>query len=157
MSSLDIKQHQLNLVSIKDLDHDVDISESKWNNMFDTLTMDCEAFYFYSSRLNFMDDEYQPLLTSLADETLIDDNGSYWRVLCRLKPIALMFNRKQLAKLWQYYEHPALIVLKHERDEVTLVAKCKTKCHYDEIINAIDGSAVMYQGMELDVVWIKTS
>jgi hypothetical protein len=156
MSSLDIKQHGDHLISIKDLMHDIDISESKWNLMFDDLIKDSEATYFFGNRLNFFDNEYLLLRSHIAEEVFIDQSN-FSKMLIRLKTISWMFNRKQLAKLWQYYEDPAIIILSHKADEVRLIEMSNDKGYYEDIFNTMNSSAVVYQGMESDVLWIRTN
>jgi hypothetical protein len=136
--------------------HDIDMSESKWNIMFDDLIKDSEATYFFGNKLNFFDNEYLLLRNHIAEEVLIDQSNSS-KTLIRLKPISWMFNRKQLAKLWQYYEDPAIIILSHKAEEATLVAKRDSIHYYEAIINGLNDIAVVYQGMELNVLWIQTS
>lgn len=155
MTGLDIKQHSNNHISIKDLLHDVDISERKWDFLFDELIRDSEVTYFFGNRIIYTDEDYMLWRSHIAEEVLIEQSN-HLRLLIRLKPISWMFNRKQLAKLWQYYEYPAVIILSHQADEVRLTEVCNNKGRYNDVINAINDLAVVYQGAERDVLWIQT-
>lgn len=51
MGSLDIVIHHTTTVSIKDLDHNLDIADLKWDKLIDLLRVKCESIFFSGFRL----------------------------------------------------------------------------------------------------------
>ncbi|AZI24054.1 hypothetical protein EA772_01350 [Pedobacter sp. G11] len=45
MGSLDIVMHNANTVSIKDLEHNLDIADSKWDKLITLLHIKCEIVF----------------------------------------------------------------------------------------------------------------
>jgi len=158
MSSLDFNVYRTNFVSIKDTVHDVDISEGKWDVIFDSLSRNAESIYFYGSRRWVADDDLENLALSLGEEVMIDEDPDHCKLLFRLKPISMMFNRKSLSKIWLYYEYPSIIFLQDKEEEVKLAEILEyDKLYYSDIIEILKGVTLTYQSFEPDVLWLQCS
>lgn len=155
MNDLDIKIHENQVISIKDLSHDLDISESKWNFIFAYLLKEIEVIYFRGHRSQFIDDDFYETINYLSEEILVDKGYDHFSLLFRLKPTNLVFNRTLLSKLWTYYEYPALIFLKDKAEEQNLSTSVESDGYYDDYISLVDGICIVYQSFELNVLWIK--
>jgi hypothetical protein len=157
MSSLDFKVHRTNFVSIKDMTHDLDISEGKWDVIFDALVEKAESIYFYGTRRWVEGADFEDLALSLGEECMIDEGVDHWRLLFRLKPIATMFHRKSLAKLWPCYEYPSIVFLQNKNEEMRLVSMLLGERYFSDIVKVIDGVVFAHQSFEPNVLWIECS
>lgn len=153
---LDIKKHTDSYFSIKDLNHDLDISEHKWSFVYDSILENVTAVYFDGNRLNYSDNELNSTINYLSEKILIDNND-HWNILLKLKLSSVMFNRKLVSNLWSYYEYPALIFLKDELHENILIKRLENKNMLASICDTIDGAYITYQGIEYDVLWLRKS
>ena len=157
MMSLDIKKHTDYIWSIKDLNHDLDISESKWDFVFNHFFESSEAVYFDGARINFMDDDFLKTVSYVSEEILFDDPDEHFRILLRVKSANLILNRNLLSKLWIYYEQPAIFFLDDTSVECSYV-KCYGE-NYSTIkcLNKIKGYRMLYSLAEQDVLWIRSN
>lgn len=157
MDDLDIKIHSNGCISIKDLTHDVDISEAKWDQIFNLASEDAEVIYFSARRSNYINDELSSLINNLSQEALFQQATKLNQILVALKPIAMMFNRRQLAKLWQYYDRPAIVMVKDKSNESIIIENFIKNRYYNELLVQIDGIVIYYWGIEPNVLWIQYS
>ncbi|MBW4891959.1 hypothetical protein KXQ82_19700 [Mucilaginibacter sp. HMF5004] len=156
MNSLDIKVHNNYSGSIKDLENEIDISESKWNFIFKTLSGKAETIYFNGRRINYRDNEIDKTIAALSNEVFIDEGTDHFELLFRLNPLDLSFNRNMVSKLWSYFEYPSFIFLNDKAEEGILVETCETQVYYDIMIKIIRGVTILYRSIEQDVLWIKS-
>ena len=77
MISLDIKVCNESFVSIKDLSGDLNISDTKWNSLFELLARGFESFYFLGNRIWSNTDDYD-LQTEANFIFTIPSSYKYW-------------------------------------------------------------------------------
>jgi hypothetical protein len=157
MGSLEFKLYRDNYASIQDLSNGLDISDVKWNVIFDALLKDCSVIYFYGFRIDYADSDFENAVLSLAEEFFIDDGAPHFRLLFRLNPIAMMFNRKQLSKLWKYYEDPAIIFLQDGNEETKLFETLLDSHYYSDLIREVKSIMLVYSGVQQNVLWLESS
>jgi hypothetical protein len=153
MNDLDLVKYGDWKLSIKDLTNDIDISQTKWNFIFKSLT-DSEI-YFWGHRHNYIDDEFEQNINFLSDEILISEDKSHTLLLFfRLKHIDINYNRNLIAKVWSYFENPALMFLKSITEQDILVRSLKQKLLFEDLLDTVDDIAIIHLGMEFNVLWI---
>jgi len=155
MTPLDIKIHNENFVSIKDLSGDLNISDSKWNNLFELLIKVFEGFYFVGNRIWSNIDEYDQTLGYLSEEILIDQGEDYSEILFRLKDSSLIYNRRLASRMWDYYEYPSFVFLGSKENEQILTQGYRSKLLHDDMIERMEEIIVLYRSFEQNVLWIK--
>ena len=75
MGSLDIVIHDAATVSIKDLEHNLDIADFRWDKLIDLLRDKCESVFFSGFRLSY-ETNPQEIIDYVAEEKLyIEDEG----------------------------------------------------------------------------------
>jgi len=136
-----------------DLINDLDISDTKWDDLICLISDNSQCVFFYGIRLNYV--EYvENAIGYVADEILIDDNGSLNTLLLRIMDINII-NRGMLSKLWEHYESPSLVFLKNIEDEGLLVDTIKLNRYYDTLLNTIKGIYILSQDFEQNVLWLR--
>jgi hypothetical protein len=113
MKDLDFYLRNNNEVSIKDLTEEIDIGDPKWDFLFSKILEEYHEVYFYGSRLDFKDLEFDQTVGYLANEILDDNNGSCSNLIFIFKPLSIAYGRKLISKLWSYYELPSILFLKN--------------------------------------------
>jgi len=156
MISLDIKVYDKNFVSIKDLSNDLNISDAKWNRLFELLTKVFKGFYFFGNRIWTNSDELDQTLDYLSEEILIDQNKDHSKILFHVKESFLIYNRKLVSQVWDYYEYPCFIFLGENENEQILIQEFKNNLFYDDIVEKAEDIIIMYRSFEPDVLWIKS-
>lgn len=75
MGNLDIVIHNATTVSIKDLEHNLDIADFKWDKLIALLRVRCESIFFSGFRLSY-ETNPQGIINYVAEEKLyIEDEG----------------------------------------------------------------------------------
>lgn len=157
MGSLKFKLHRDNYAYIQDSSNEIDISAVKWNIIFDTLLKDCSKIYFYGIRIDYPGSDFEEIVLSLAEEFFIDEGPNNYRLLFRLKPIAMMFNRKQLSKLWKYYEDPAVIFLQDSSEETKLFETLLDSHYYSALIREVKSVILAYSKFDHNTLFLESS
>jgi hypothetical protein len=153
MRGLDLIIHTESKVSIKDTTHSIDVSESKWDPLFEFLLNVTDSVYFYGLRVIVVDDELLKDVDFAAEEVFVNEN--YNRILFRVKH-ANMLNRGLLRNIWLCYDTAVLVFLVDKSDEDTfLEANYKNKL-IKNCFTHIEGYFTVYQGMEDDVLWVNS-
>lgn len=157
MSSLDIVIHNANTVSIKDLEHDLNIADFKWDKLITLLRVECESVFFSGFRLSY-ETNPQEIIDCVAEEKLyIENEGEVVeKTLIRVKEINVI-NRALLSKLWKAYDEPSLVFLAEKNNEQDLV-DCMNDYHFGlEILRRVPGIYDLSQSYEADVLWIQSN
>ena len=58
MKGIDIKVRKSNFLTMKDLDHDLNVKEKKWDFIFNFLLSQSESIYFKGVRPNYYDHDF---------------------------------------------------------------------------------------------------
>jgi hypothetical protein len=157
MGNLDIVIHNETTVSIKDLEHNLDIADFKWDKLIDLLRVRCESIYFSGFRLSY-ETNPQEIINYVAEEKLyIEDEGeAVEKVLIRVREINVI-SRALLSKLWKAYDEPALIFLTDKNKEQDLIG-CMSYYQFGlESFKRVSGIYELYQSYEADVMWIQSN
>lgn len=157
MESLDIVIHNANTVSIKDLEHNLDIADFKWDKLITLLRVKCESVFFSGFRLSY-ETNPQEIIDYVAEEKLyIENEGEVVeKKLIRIREINVI-NRALLSKLWKAYDEPSLVFFAEKNNERDLV-DCMS--HYQfglDILRRVPGIYDLSQSYEADVMWIQSN
>lgn len=154
--SLDIKVYNQNQASIKDVAGELDISNNKWDFLFDFFLKGETAVYFEGFRLDFPDEEFESNLEYLSENILfVEDN--FFRILFKVKLSSIALSRGLISKFWNYYDNSSLIFLKNELEEETLIELSEKREYINEYCKVIKSAYIIYKSFELDVLWIEKS
>jgi hypothetical protein len=146
-----------NGLSIKDLDDDLDISDSKWDFIFEYLLKEATIVYFEGFRLWVEDNDFMKNVDYLSDGILLDKN-SHSVLLFKLKPSSILLNRSLLNKMWEYYEYPMLIFLKDGTQESKLIELSnQLPLAKDKITESLNGVFTVRRAGQPDVLWLERS
>lgn len=146
-----------NRITIKDLNQDLDISDRKWDFVFEYLLSETAIVYFEGFRLWVEDEDFIKNINYLADQVLVN-NRDYFIFLCKIKPGFITINRGLLNTMWEYYEYPSLIFLKDENQEQKLVEICnQLPLAKEKITEALNGVFIARRGGHPDVLWVEKS
>jgi hypothetical protein len=155
--SLDIKKHTDYVWSIKDLTHDLNISEKKWDLIFNHFVENSEVAYFGGARTNFMDDDFLKTVEYVSEEVLFDDVDEHFKILFRIKPANLILDRNLLSKVWAYYEQPAIYFFDDRRIEASFSECYKKNYFVVKCLGNIKQYQMLYCMAEQDVLWISSN
>jgi len=139
------------------MSNSIDIGEIKWNPIFDALAKHSKSIYFYGYRIDYSDSDFEDTVLSLGEEFFIDDGPDNYRLLFRLKPIALMFNRKQFSKLWRYYEDPSIIFLQNDSEETKLFETLWESRYFSDLIREVKSAIIAYSYSGDNQLWLESS
>ena len=146
-----------NQVNIQDLDSDLDISDSKWNFVFEYLLKEAHTVYFEGFRLWVKDNDFLKNVDYLSDEILLD-KSSHNVLLFRLKSSSILLNRSLLSKMWEYYEYPMLIFLKDDAHERKLIEiSNQLPLAKDKITESLKEVFTARRAGQPDVLWLERS
>jgi len=154
MRGLYVYTHDETSIAIEDLQNDLNISENKWNFIFDFLLKQSDAVYFKGFRFYFKDEDFTSTINYVADEILAYDGKDYFGLLFRLKPSSLIYNRNLVSKLWEYYEYPTLIFLKDQLEENDLIDAFNNGMVITEDLESV---YIIYRSFQQNVLWVKSS
>jgi len=153
MKGLDINIRNNHEISIMDTNHDLDISESKWDFLINCLLEITEHVYFYGLRLDYYDDNLEKNINFLSEEKLFNKHDGF-RILFRLKPSYLVVNRAVLKNVWDLYESPSIIFLKDINYQNSLQKGLFENIRYIEALKEVGGVCILYKSLQPDVLWL---
>jgi hypothetical protein len=146
-----------NKVNIQDLNSDLDISDSKWDFIFEYLLKEAPIVYFEGFRLWVEDNDFVKNVDYLSDGILLDKN-SHSVLLLKLKPSSILLNRSLLNKMWEYYEYPMLIFLKDDTQENKLIELSnQLPLAKDKITESLKEVFTAHRAGQPDVLWLERS
>jgi hypothetical protein len=155
MDGINLKTHNDRKVSIKDLLNNINLSQFKWDFLFNSLFEISDAVYFGGQRLYFKNQEFDETISFLSEKILYQDN---FTILFKLNASGIVVSRNLVSKLWLYYEYPAIFFLKDNNYESELVILYKGNNTYESIIAKTSANLlVLYQSFEQDVLWIQSN
>ncbi|WP_214228788.1 hypothetical protein [Pedobacter sp. B4-66] len=157
MSNLNIVYHNNGEISIKDIGHKLDISESKWDALIDLILEKHSHVFFYGVRLDYFNDDLMETIQYASDDFLMNRNDNFQLILFKVKEANVRLSRGLIGKIWGYYESPSLIFLKDKSNQDSIVSALKASRFYDSLLNSVNGICMLYQSFEEDVLWIKTN
>jgi hypothetical protein len=96
MKDIDIAIYNNYQVSIKDLSHDLDISEFKWNDLISVLEKTFERIYFYGYRDNYVDEHFRQTVSYLSEEIFIDESKHQLKLMFKLYDYSVNLKIKTL-------------------------------------------------------------
>jgi hypothetical protein len=152
-TALEVHVYNSNRISIKDLQSDLTIEDSKWNLIFNFALQNSQNSYFLGERVEYPSKNLSDIIDELAEMELLYGNDSD-KVLFRIKPTYLLINRKRLADIWLRYEYPAIIFLGENATEDDLVLRCNANNTYEEIVGFFDKIYLFHRNFETNVLWI---
>jgi hypothetical protein len=153
---------QGNRLSIKDLDDDLDISDSKWDFIFEYLVKEAPEVYFEGWHLDsqYTDEINSNLLTNveyLAEKVFIDKNGHHI-LLFKVKLSAIMLNRSLLSRVWLCYDYPSLIFMRDTSEESKLVESSNQMPKRNtKAISILKNAFIAFRSSQYDVLWVEKS
>lgn len=155
VNDLELNFHSDSYVSIKDLSHDINIVEDKWDFLFSLLLEEAENVYFYGLDLNYSDNALITDICSCAEDLLIDENKQN-RIFFKVKVASLILSRGLLSEIWNYYYSPSLIFIDTFGQERTLINIINRNRRYiKDVLEELSGVIIIYMGAERDVLWME--
>ncbi len=155
-NNLDVAIYNRNHLSIKDLDNELDIGNSKWDFIFDFILANSENFYFLGMRLEYFDHDLINLVDDLC-ELPISIDKKYFCILIKIKAANLEINRKRLSNLWVRYEYPAIVFRVNSYAETELIRLFNNRATFEEIIGSIENAYLIHKDVEQNVLWVRKS
>ena len=153
---LDLFVHK-NMLTIQDLNSDLDIGDSKWDFIFEYLLKEAHIVYFEGFRLWVEDNDFLKNVDYLSDGTLLDKND-HNVLLFKLKPSFVLLNRSLLNKMWEYYEYPMLIFLKDDTQEGRLIELSnQLPLAKEKITESLKEVLIARRAGQPDVLWVEKS
>lgn len=158
---LDLFVHE-NMLTIQDLDNDLDISDSKWDFLFEYLLKEAPEVYFEGWHL---DSQYTEEINSnlpanvgyLAEKIFIDKDGHHI-LLFKVKQSAIMLNRGLLNKVWKCYDYPSLIFMRDTLQEERLIKNNNQKPNrWIKRISILKSVFIAFRSSQYDVLWVEKS
>lgn len=156
MENLDFYLRNINELSIKDLNDEVDIGDSKWNFLFKKITEESHDVYFYGSRLDFKDSDFDATVSYLAHEILDDSGGSCNRLIFTFKPISVEYGRRLMSKLWSYYELPSILFVNNDSMQKQIMEAYFSGYLIQNLGDYLQHFFIIFKGFELDVVLVRS-
>lgn len=154
-SNLEIHKHKENFFSIKDLNNDINLSDFKWQFIFDLLMEDTVVVYFRGVDLNYDDGELYANIDFLKDDYSFFTNRERKEICFRVKMASVVLNRGLLATVWNYYWSAGLYFLSEKETENSFVNLLKNRASNANILEEILGVKTIYMGVERDVIWME--
>lgn len=156
MEELDIIRQNENLISIMDMVSDLNISDHKWDFIFDYLVERTNTAYFEGFRKWVRDPDNLKIIDTVSEKVLVvKDEGHV--ILIKLKWSTVMLNRAMLNTLWEMYEYTRLIFLVMEENESKLIP---ITAHLPGRIaqhTSLQGIYVVERKSAPDVLWLSKS
>lgn len=134
--------------------HPIDVSESKWDSLFQFLLNNSETVYFYGLRVLVTNEELFNTIGFAAERILINEN--YNRIFFRLKTANVLLNRSLIRTLWLFFETASLVFLIDRDCEDILLKSSSRNILIKDNITQIDGCFFVYQGVESNVLWVES-
>lgn len=151
---MDIYVHNINRISIKDPNSDLDISLKKWDSLFEFLLVRTNYIYFIGNRLDFIDNNLKSSTEFLVDNNQLIESNDFNKLGIRVKLSSIILNRGLINQLWKYYEYPSLVFLTKELSQHDFLRLFKSN-YNEEIFSFIEGGYLVYKSFETDVLWIE--
>jgi hypothetical protein len=155
MRDIEIKKYNKSFVSVRNLNKDLEISDAQWDRLFEANLKLFDNVYFNGRRIWTMGLDFDDILSYLSDATFFDKRKNESEILFRVKNSSIMYNRRLVSNMWDYYEYPSFIFLEDKSQEEALIKAYKKRTFIDDIIEKTDGLLIMYRSFEQDVIWIK--
>lgn len=151
---MEIYTHNLNKISIRDLDGDIEIRQKKWTFLFEFILKQTSAIYFRGTRLEFMDKDLKSDIALLLDQNVGLFEEDYFRVLFKVKESCVSIGRGMIDNVWDHYEYPCIIFLKEELHPHDFKRLFNAR-FYEDIFAIIEGGYLVYKSLEPDVLWVE--
>ncbi|MFZ4931104.1 hypothetical protein [Chryseobacterium sp. Mn2064] len=157
-SDLDLIRHNEDLISIRDMNNDLDISSTKWDEIFDYFSQNTSYIYFQGFRRWIEDDNLMNTINYISEEILVDKEKDHSIILCRLKSNTLIVNKLLLNKLFYYYEYPTIIFTKGIDQQKNLI-KYVNQLPADlfSMFTVMSGIYIASRDSQFDVLWLRKS
>ncbi|WP_199142070.1 hypothetical protein, partial [Pedobacter sp. ASV12] len=146
-NNMDLVLHNRGVISIKDIDGDLNISQPKWDFLINLLIDYSECTFFSGLRLNY-DDNIEKNIDYLAEEILINKDEDFEMVLLKINERNIRIHRGLLECVWKQYQNPYIIFLNNSNNVDILVNTIREKRFYNDFLRAIEGLCIIYQEYE---------
>lgn len=155
IDDLEVNFHKCNHISIKDLSHDIKLSETKWNTLFSLFLENVEGVYFYGLDLNYNDDNLVDAVNYCSEYILVDDYEQS-RLVFKVKEASILLNRALLYEIWNYYYYPSLIFIddiNQERDLINIINR--ERGFIKNVLDELNDVKITYMEFERNVLWLQ--
>lgn len=142
--------------SILDKGRDVNIGETRWDKLFESLVQNTELVYFAGNRKLFVDEEFLLIRNSICEKLLLDVHNSF-TLFFKIFDASILVSRKLLSAFFEYYEFPAIFFLKDVGFEHELVKQVRLGENYEVIVSKFNGIYAFSNSFEKGVVWLYKS
>lgn len=152
-SKVEFKKHNTNLLSIRDLEDDIDIASDKWDALFSECVTFSKVIYFKGERAYSQNSEVNSLLKAYS--SLKNNSDISFAKIVK----SSLLCRNGFSNIWQHYEYPFLFFFKDDPSEDNFEQNFKFNWTIENVMETLTVDAlVIYKSFEQDVIWImKTS
>jgi len=155
-NNLEAYLYNPNRLSIKNVVGEIDLSDSKWDFLFDYVLKTTKNFYFLGDRLEYSDYKLNNCISFLSESNIRGDRD-YYKVFFKLRPANLIVNRKRLSELWSYYEYPAIIFIEKDIETSQLMWLFDSNVTYEEMVGTVSKMYLFHKNFEYNVIWVEQS
>ncbi|MCW1961282.1 hypothetical protein [Chryseobacterium viscerum] len=118
--SLDLFRYNEDIISIKDMENDLEIKQIKWDDIFKYFSINTSYVYFLGFKRWVENDNLMNTINFISDKILVSIGDDNRIILCKLK-IDTLINRELINRMFHYYEFPTLIFIKNIEQEAEIV------------------------------------
>jgi hypothetical protein len=151
---MEVRKHSSMLYSILDKDCPVEFSARKLDFLYDRLLEHNPVIFFVGYKLDYRDENFEVIVSSLASGTAVISKGEFsWGL--KAKDIYSATNRSMLQSAAKYFEYPTLFFLRDSSNERKLLELIESGKKVTEVCKSIEACICTYLSIEHDVLWIE--
>lgn len=147
-SKIEFKTHNDNLISMRDMEGDIDIANSKWDTLFSKCSDVSENIYFKGVRAYYESEKINALLKNYSNSIISDIS------FAEITPSRFLISRKGFSNLWQHYEYPFLFFVGKGVQDKNFEQIFINGWVIEDVMKSLTSSLVIYRSFEQDVIWM---
>ncbi|RKS97846.1 hypothetical protein [Chryseobacterium defluvii] len=156
-NSLDLFKYNNELISIKDMNNDLEISQAKWNDIFEYFLTQTSHVYFLGFKRWIENDNLMNTINFISEKILVNIGNDNRIILCKLKSNILIMDRTLINRMFYYYEYPTLIFIKDINQEEALIKYAEKLPLGDTPLTDLPYLFTASRESQLDVLWLRKS
>lgn len=147
---IDFKVHNENLISYKDFNRCLDISDSKWDKLFSTYISISKKIFFYGVRKTHLECNMKDYINLIPQRAKSNED-----LIINVNFGDLIISRNRIGKLWRCYEYSFLFFF--ENDMINFHTFFKEQWLLEDVIKNFTNCFVLYKSFESEVLWLAKS
>ncbi|REC59079.1 hypothetical protein DRF65_27865 [Chryseobacterium pennae] len=154
--SLDLFRYNEEMISIKDMENDLNISQMKWDDIFKYFLINTSYVYFLGFKRWIEDENFINTMNSISDRILVNIGNDSRIILCKLK-VSTLINRSLLNRMFYYYEFPTLVFIKNIEQEQEIINYTEKLPLGDIPLTNLSYLYIVSKESQPDVLWLRKS